>query len=80
MADKNKWGLHFDEGGKRYNIMTTNNAESLNNVFKGIGSRPLLELSSTPSKNATSTLLIGGRRHVISWIMVKHSVKFLLNT
>ena len=41
MEDKNKWALAFDEGGKRYGIMTTNNSEALNNVFKGIRSRPV---------------------------------------
>ena len=41
MADKSKWALAFDKGGKRYGIMTTNNLESLNNVFKGIRSRPV---------------------------------------
>ena len=40
MVDKDKWALAYDEGGKRYCIMTTNNSESLNNVFKGIRSRP----------------------------------------
>ena len=41
MVDKDKWALAYDEGGKRYGIMTTNNSESLNNVFKGIRSRPV---------------------------------------
>lgn len=41
MGDKDKWALAFDEGGKRYGIMTTNYAESMNHVFKGIRSRPV---------------------------------------
>ncbi|CAN6237984.1 unnamed protein product [Urochloa humidicola] len=41
MVDKDKWALAFDEGGKRYGIMTTNYVESMNNVFKGIRSRPV---------------------------------------
>ena len=41
MVDKDKWALAYDEGGKRYGIMTTNNAESLNNIFRGIRSRPV---------------------------------------
>jgi hypothetical protein len=41
MLDKSKWALAFNEGGKRYGIMNTNNSESLNNVFKGIRSRPV---------------------------------------
>jgi hypothetical protein len=39
MVDKDKWALAYDEGGKRYGIMTTNNPESLNNIFRGICSR-----------------------------------------
>jgi hypothetical protein len=41
MPDKSKWALSFNEGRKHYGIMTTNNSESLNNVFKGIRSRPV---------------------------------------
>jgi len=41
MVDKDKWALAYDEGGKRYGIMTTNNAESLNNIFRGIRSGPV---------------------------------------
>ena len=41
MVDKDKWALAYDEEGKRYGIMTTNNAESLNNIFRGIRSRPV---------------------------------------
>jgi hypothetical protein len=41
MVNKDKWTLAYDEGGKRYDIMTTNNAESLNNIFRGIRSRPV---------------------------------------
>ena len=44
MVDKDKWALAYDEGGKRYGIMTTNNAESLNNIFRGICSRPVAVL------------------------------------
>ena len=41
MVDKDKWALAYDDGGWRYGIMTTNNAESVNNIFKGIRSRPV---------------------------------------
>jgi hypothetical protein len=41
MADKEKWAQAFDVGGKRYGLMTTNYSESLNNVLKGIPSRPV---------------------------------------
>jgi len=41
MVNKDKWTLAYDEGGKRYDIMTTNNTESLNNIFRGIRSRPV---------------------------------------
>jgi hypothetical protein len=41
MPDKSKWALAFYEGGKHYGITTTKNSESLNNVFKGIRSRPV---------------------------------------
>ena len=41
MIDKDKCALAYDEGGKRYGIMTTNNTESLNNIFRGIRSRPV---------------------------------------
>jgi hypothetical protein len=44
-ADKSKWALAFDEGGKRYGIiLTTNNSESLNNLLKGIRSRPIASI------------------------------------
>ena len=36
MENKSMWALAFDEGGSRYGIMTTNGAESLNNVFTAI--------------------------------------------
>ena len=36
MVDKEKWALAYDEVGKRYGIMTTNNPESLNKIFRGI--------------------------------------------
>ena len=42
MVDKDKWALTYDEGGKRYGIMTTNNAELLKNIFRGIRSRPVV--------------------------------------
>lgn len=41
MDDKDKWALAYDSGGLSYGIMTTNNSESLNNVFKGIRLRPV---------------------------------------
>ena len=41
MVNKDKWTLAYDEGRKRYDIMTTNNAESINNIFRGIRSRPV---------------------------------------
>ena len=44
MVDKDKWALAYDKGGKRYGIMTTNNTESVNNIFKGIRSRPIASI------------------------------------
>ena len=40
--DKDKWALAYDEGGKRYGIMTMNNAESLNNNL-GVFGQDLLQ-------------------------------------
>jgi len=42
MDEKSKWALAYDEGGYRYGIMSTNVAESLNNVFKGVRALPSL--------------------------------------
>jgi hypothetical protein len=42
MHDKDKWAQAHDEGGMRWGIITTNYAESVNNVFEGIRSRPVL--------------------------------------
>ena len=33
MEQKAKWALAYDEGGFRYDIMTTNSSESFNKVF-----------------------------------------------
>jgi hypothetical protein len=41
MQNKDKWAHAYDEGGMCWGIMTTNYAESVNNVFKGIRSRPV---------------------------------------
>jgi hypothetical protein len=41
MEDKDKWAQVYDEGGMRWGIMTTNYSESVNNIFKGIRSRPV---------------------------------------
>jgi hypothetical protein len=41
MEDKDKWAQAYDEGGMRWGIMTTNYSESVNNIFKGIRSRPV---------------------------------------
>lgn len=41
MEKKKHWALAFDEGGARYGIKTTNGAESMNNVFKGIRALPV---------------------------------------
>jgi hypothetical protein len=41
MEDKDKWAQAYDEGGMRWGIMTTNYFESVNNIFKGIKSRPV---------------------------------------
>ena len=41
MDEKSKWALAYDEGGYRYGIMSTNVAESLNNVFKGVRALPV---------------------------------------
>jgi hypothetical protein len=41
MENKAKWALAYDEGGFRYNIMTTNSSESFNCVFKGVRSLPV---------------------------------------
>lgn len=41
MDDKEKWCKTFDTGGVRCGLMTTNYLESLNNVFKGVRSRPI---------------------------------------
>jgi hypothetical protein len=41
MEDKDKWAQVYNEGGMRWGIMTTNYSESVNNVFKGIRSRPV---------------------------------------
>jgi hypothetical protein len=41
MEDKDKWAQVYNEGGIRWGIMTTNYSESVNNVFKGIRSRPV---------------------------------------
>jgi hypothetical protein len=41
MEQKAKWALTYDEGGFRYNIMTTNSYESFNHVFTGVRSLPV---------------------------------------
>jgi hypothetical protein len=41
MEDKDKWAQTYDEGGMRWGMMTTNYSESVNNIFKGIRSRPV---------------------------------------
>jgi hypothetical protein len=41
MEDKDKWSQASDEGGMLWCIMTTNYSKSVNNVFKGIRSRPV---------------------------------------
>jgi hypothetical protein len=41
MEDNDKWAQVYNEGGMRWGIMTTNYSESVNNVFKGIRSRPI---------------------------------------
>jgi hypothetical protein len=38
MEQKTKWALAYDEGGFRYDIMTTNSFESFNRVFTGVRS------------------------------------------
>jgi hypothetical protein len=38
MEQKEKWALAYDEGGFRYDIMTTNSSESFNRVFTGVRS------------------------------------------
>jgi hypothetical protein len=48
MEQKEKWALAYDEGGFRYDIMTTNSSESFNRVFTGVRSLPvfmIVELS-----------------------------------
>jgi hypothetical protein len=39
--EKSKWALAFDEGGSRYEIMTTNILEVFNFVLKGIRALPV---------------------------------------
>jgi hypothetical protein len=41
MEQKEKWSLAYDEGGFRYDIMTTNSSESFNRVFTGVHSLPV---------------------------------------
>jgi hypothetical protein len=42
IEDKDKWAKAYGEGHMRWGIMTTNYSESVNNIFKGIRSRPIL--------------------------------------
>jgi hypothetical protein len=41
LPEKSEWALAFDEGGSRYEIMTTNISEVFNFVLKGIRSLPI---------------------------------------
>ncbi len=41
---KQKWALLYDTDGRRYGIMTTNNAESYNMVLRGVRSLPLVAI------------------------------------
>jgi transposase-like protein len=41
MEQKEKWALAYNEGGFRYNIMTTNSSESFNCVFTGVRLLPV---------------------------------------
>ena len=41
MVDKDKWALAYDEGGKLYGIMTTNNIESVN-IYSKVFDQDLL--------------------------------------
>jgi hypothetical protein len=41
MEDKDKWAQACDKGCMCWVIMTTNYSESVNNIFKGIRSRPV---------------------------------------
>jgi hypothetical protein len=41
MEQKEKWSLAYNEGGFRYDIMTTNSSESFNRVFTGVRSLPV---------------------------------------
>jgi hypothetical protein len=50
MQDQDKWAQAYDEGGMRWVIMTTNYAESVNNVFKGIRSSSSRGLFNTHLK------------------------------
>jgi hypothetical protein len=36
MEQKAKWALAYDEGGFKYNIMTTNSSKSFNRMFTGV--------------------------------------------
>jgi hypothetical protein len=56
MEDKNKWAQAYDEGGMRWGILTTNYSESVNNIFKGIRSRPVAGSLNTHLKNAMNIL------------------------
>jgi hypothetical protein len=39
--DKSKWSRAYDENGRRWGILTSNNAEIMNSVFKGIRRMPV---------------------------------------
>jgi hypothetical protein len=41
MEQKAKWALAYDEGGFRYDIMTTNSSKSFNRVFTRVRSLPV---------------------------------------
>ena len=41
---KKKWSLLYDTDGRRYGIMTTNNAESYNMVMRGVRALPLVAI------------------------------------
>src|SRR5438045_8797434 len=41
-APKEKWSLLYDTDGRRYGIMTTNQAESYNMVMRGVRCLPLV--------------------------------------
>jgi hypothetical protein len=68
MEDKDKWAQAYDEGGMCWGIMITNYCKSVNNVFKGIKSRPVSGIIEYSFENATLILWTYGGRHVICWI------------